>query len=98
VIDALIEVFFRGTSKAKKDNDDTFEVYHPKNGTPRVKETFRLVGIFDKESETYHLYLTSLSPEQLSAENVALLYRARWSIELIFKELKRLYKLDVISS
>jgi IS4 transposase len=98
VIDVEIEVAFRGaSSKAKQDTDETFEVYNPK-GTPRVKETFRLVGIFDKESNAYHLYLTSLSPQQLSAEDVALLYRARWSIELIFKELKRLYKLDVISS
>ncbi|HHW45230.1 MAG TPA: transposase, partial [Desulfotomaculum sp.] len=31
-------------------------------------------------------------------EEVALLYRARWSIELVFKELKSLYHLDVISS
>lgn len=97
VIDVLVEVSFRGASKAKKDNDDTFEVYHAKK-TPKTKETFRLVGILDQESNTYHLYLTSLSPEQLSAEDVALLYRARWSIEMIFKELKRLYKLDVISS
>jgi putative transposase len=29
---------------------------------------------------------------------VALLYKARWSIELLFKELKRIYQLDVISS
>ncbi len=40
----------------------------------------------------------NITPEQLSAEDVALLYRARWSIELIFKEQKRLYKLDVITS
>ena len=95
VIDVEIEVSFRG-ARTKKDADDTFETYHPR--TPKTKETFRLVGIFDKESSDYHLYLTSLSPDQLSAEDVALLYRARWSIELIFKELKRLYKLDVISS
>lgn len=29
---------------------------------------------------------------------MALLYGARWSIELLFKELKRVYKLDVIHS
>jgi len=99
VIDVLVEVSFKGSaSRPKKTDGDTFEVYHPKNGTPKTKETFRLVGIFNKESNAYHLYLTNLSPEQLPAEDVALLYRARWSIELVFKELKRLYKLDVISS
>lgn len=96
VIDAEIEVSFKGNSRTKKDADDTFETYHPR--MPMTKETFRLVGIFNKETNVYHLYLTSLSPEQLPAEDVALLYRARWSIELIFKELKRLYKLDVITS
>jgi hypothetical protein len=95
VIDVEVEVAFR-SPKAKKDSDDTFETYQPR--TPKNKENFRLGGIFDEESASYHLYLTSLSPEQLSAEDVALLYRARWSIELIFKELERLYKLDVISS
>ncbi len=54
--------------------------------------------MLDKESKTYHFYLTNITPEQLSAEDVALLYRARWSIELVFKELKRLYQLDVFSS
>jgi IS4 transposase len=98
VIDVEIEVSFRGSASKVKQDTDTFETYNPKKGTPKSRETFRLVGVFDKESNAYHLYLTSLSPEQLPAEDVALLYRARWSIELIFKELKRLYKLDVISS
>jgi hypothetical protein len=31
------------------------------------------------------------SPDELSAEDVALLYGARWSIELVFTELKRVY-------
>ena len=100
VIDVEVEVSFKGrASKAKKtEKDGTFEVYHPKGGTPMVKETFRLVGVLNEESKTYHLYLANITPEQLSAEDVALLYRARWSIELVFKELKRLYQLDVISS
>ncbi len=75
-----------------------FEVYRPRGGTPMIKEIFRLVGVLDEESKTYHLYLTNITPEKLSAEDVALLYRARWSIELVFKEVKRLYQLDVISS
>ncbi len=98
VIDVEVEVSFKGTSKAKKDGGEHFEVYHPKGGTPRVKETFRLVGMLDEETKAYHLFLTNIMPEKLSAEDVALLYRARWSIELVFKELKSLYQLDVISS
>ena len=49
------------------------------------KETYRLIGILDQDTNEYHLYLTSLSPEQISAEDVAILYGARWSVELIFK-------------
>jgi IS4 transposase len=100
VIDVEVEVSFKSrASKAKKtEKDGTFEVYRPKGGASKLKETFRLVGVLDGESKTYHLYLTNITPEQLPAEDVALLYRARWSIELVFKELKRLYQLDVISS
>lgn len=100
VIDVEIEVSFKGsTSKARKSKKDgKFEIYPPQNSALTQIETFRLVGVRDKESKDYHLYLTNLTPEQLSAEDVALLYRARWSIELVFKELKRLYQLDVISS
>ncbi|MCL6443935.1 MAG: IS4 family transposase [Alicyclobacillus sp.] len=71
----------------------------PYKGTSsKATETFRLIGMLNPETNEYHLYMTNLSPEQLSAEDVAQLYKARWSIELVFKELKRLYKLDVISS
>ena len=34
----------------------------------------------------------------MSAEDVAAVYRARWVVELLFKELKRVYNLDVITS
>ncbi|NHM27116.1 IS4 family transposase [Desulfofundulus sp. TPOSR] len=97
VIDVEVEVSIKGKVK-KTEKDGAFEIYRPTCGTPKVKETFRLVGVLDEESKTYHFYLTNITPEQLSAEDVALLYRARWSIELVFKELKRLYQLDVISS
>ncbi len=99
VIDVEVEVSFKDSvSKAKKAGGGMFEVYRPRGGTPMIKEIFRLVGVLDEESKTYHLYLTNITPEKLSAEDVALLYRARWSIELVFKEVKRLYQLDVISS
>ena len=100
MIDVEVEVSFKGSSSdAKKtEKDGSFEVYHPRSSTPKDKETFRLVGVLDTESKTYHFYLTNITTEHLSAEDVALLYRARWSIELVFKELKSLYQLDVISS
>lgn len=100
VIDVEVEVSFKGgASKARKtEKDGTFEVYQPKGNTPKVKETFWLVGILNGESKMYHFYLTNITLGQLPAEDVALLYRSRWSIELVFKELKRLYQLDVISS
>ena len=66
--------------------------------TTPATEQFRLVGVRDPETGAYHCYLTDLSPDPLSAEDVAQLYRARWSIELLFKELKRLYQLDVMTS
>ncbi|MBC7341905.1 MAG: transposase [Clostridia bacterium] len=92
-----MKVSIKGKVK-KTEKDEAFEICRPTCGTPKVKETFRLVGVLDEESKTYHFYLTNITPEQLSAEDVALLYRARWSIELVFKELKRFYQLDVISS
>ncbi|HAU31112.1 MAG TPA: hypothetical protein DCW46_02265 [Desulfotomaculum sp.] len=92
VIDYLVEVEFKASaSRTKKPEGDTFEVYRPRNGASKIRETFRLVGTFDEEAQEYHLYITDIMPEQLSAEDTALLYRARWSVELVFKELKRLY-------
>jgi putative transposase len=99
VIDVEVEVTFRQANRRSSDKEgDSFEVYRPKGETSKTTETFRLIGVFDEKSKTYHLYITNITPEQLSAEDVALLYKARWSIELLFKELKRIYQLDVISS
>ncbi|BCV22456.1 transposase [Moorella sp. Hama-1] len=84
VLDVLVEISFKRRSYKEKAS--------------LAKETYRLIGILDQGTNEYHLYLTSLSPEQISAEDVAILYGARWSVELIFKELKRIYQLDVINS
>lgn len=100
VIDLEVEVSFKGkaANSKKVTKDGSFEVYNPWGGTPKVKETFRLVGVLNDETKKYHLYITNITSEHLTAEDVALLYKARWSVELVFKELKSLYKLDVISS
>lgn len=64
----------------------------------RVKETFRLVGLLNAGTGCYHLYLTNVSHETLSAEEIARVYGCRWEIELFFKELKGSYHLSELPS
>ncbi|MCL7415266.1 MAG: transposase, partial [ANME-2 cluster archaeon] len=45
-----------------------------------------------------HVYLTNINPDLLKPEEVAKLYGARWDVELIFKELKSRYALDVVNT
>ncbi|ABZ84136.1 transposase, is4 family [Heliomicrobium modesticaldum Ice1] len=66
-----------------------------------VKRTalqLRVVGILNEETKDYHFYITNLPAERFPAEDIATLYRARWTIELLFKELKSYYHLESISS
>ncbi len=62
----------------------------------RDNERFRLVAIYNEDEDKYHLYVTSISPELLEPEEVARLYGARWEIEILFKELKSRYALDMV--
>jgi len=55
-----------------------------------------MVCAFNSDSGKYHTYLTNIHVDILSAEEIALLYGARWEIELIFKELKSHYRMDQI--
>jgi hypothetical protein len=43
-------------------------------------------------------YITNVSPDVLSPEDIARLYSARWEVELIFKELKNFFRMDQIPS
>lgn len=75
--------------------------FYPKKGRGpcrAVRERFRVVGIYDADSEDYHLYITSLLPAQIPPSAVSAMYRARWEIELLFKELKSGYRINQISS
>ena len=63
-----------------------------------VTRRFGLVCIFNSESGKYHTYLTNIPVDTLSAEDSAVLYGARWEIELVFKELKSNYRMDQIPS
>jgi len=48
--------------------------------------------------EKYHIYITNIQKDILNARDIANLYGARWDIELLFKELKNKYALDVLET
>jgi len=82
VLDVDVEVAFkRRAYRGVKSND---------------VERFRLVAVYNQDEEKYHLYITNISSEVLEVEEVARLYGARWEIEVLFKELKSKYALDVV--
>jgi putative transposase len=72
--------------------------YNGKSKTRMDSERFRLVAVYNVEEEKYHIYLTDISPDVLTPEDIAKLYGARWDIELVFKELKSRYDLDVVNT
>jgi len=61
------------------------------------KTVFRLVGLRFPGTEEYRFYLTNLAREFTPAD-IAGLYSTRWQIELLFKELKSLCRLDQLPS
>jgi putative transposase len=75
--------------------------YHKKEKMGKrelILEDFRLVAICNMEDEKYHVYITNISDELLTAADIAHLYKGRWEIELVFKELKSKFQLDVIET
>ena len=64
----------------------------------QVTKRFRVVGCYNNLTKEYHLYITNVSPQQLTAKQVAQTYAARWVIELIFKQLKSHYQLENLPS
>ena len=59
---------------------------------------FRLVGLLNEADNEYHLYFTNLPKKRYSAPDIAQLYRARWEVELLFKELKSRFGLAEINT
>jgi IS4 transposase len=82
VLDAEVEVAFKRRSYRGKERKDT--------------ERFRLIAVFNEDEGKYHLYITNISTELLEPEEVAKLYGARWEVEILFKELKSKFALDVV--
>jgi len=60
--------------------------------------TVRVVGLRDDKHGGYHWYITNLPPETAPAEEIGKLYSSRWSIELLFREMKSCYHLESMPS
>ena len=58
----------------------------------------RLVGVRDIHTGAYHLYVTNIPAENLTATQIAAAYAARWQIELLFREMKSSYGLEEMPS
>jgi IS4 transposase len=84
VLDVIVEISFKRRAYRGKQNMDTV--------------MFRLVAIHNDEEDKYHTYLTNIPKEKLEADDIATIYRARWDVELVFKELKSRYALDVVNT
>jgi len=64
----------------------------------RATQQLRVIGLRDPDTGVHHLYVTNVPPDKLSAEDIRAIYALRWQIELLFKELKRHYRLEDMPS
>lgn len=83
VLDAEAEICFQKQRYAGRRSKATLRV--------------RIVGLWDVSHSMYHWYITNL-PVEIKAEELGKLYSARWTIELLFRELKSCYQLESIPS
>jgi IS4 transposase len=83
-IDAVVKISFKRRAYKGKQKQDEMLV--------------RLVAVYNDEDEKHHIYITNIPKDVLNAKDIAKLYGARWDIELLFKELKSKYALDVLET
>ncbi|AKB36307.1 Mobile element protein [Methanosarcina siciliae C2J] len=83
-IDAIVKIAFKRRSYKGKQKRDEMLV--------------RLVAVYNEEDEKHHIYITNIQKDVLNTKDIAKLYGARWDIELLFKELKSKYALDVLET
>jgi len=82
----------------KKDKIDilcTFKTrFNPDGGKIKtIYINFRVVCFWDEKASIWHTYVTNLHKKAYSTDEIYQLYRYRWIIELLFKELKGDYDL-----
>lgn len=86
----------RSTFDAEAEIDFRRRAYRGQRRRDRLR--VRVVALRDDVRGGYHWYITNLPPELVPAEDLGALYAARWSIELLFREMKSCYRLDAIPS
>lgn len=93
----LKERHYRKKGKAKVLRDEIIEVeYHPENqGGKRDLKTIQYIRLrrvcYQDEQNRYYEFLTNNF--DITAEEVAFLYKKRWGIELLFKKMKQNFQL-----
>ena len=83
-IDAVVRIAFKRRKYKGKQKKDEIRV--------------RLVAVYNDEDHKHHIYITNIQKDVLNAKDIAKLYGTRWDIELLFKELKSRYALDVLET
>jgi putative transposase len=63
-----------------------------------VRAEFRLVALRNQETKKYHLYITNVPEDRLSAEDIGKTYAVRWEIEILFRQLKSQFRLEEMPS
>lgn len=84
VLDVMVEVRFQRRRYADR--------------VSRATQRLRIIGLRDPDTGVHHLYVTNVPPDKLSADDIRAIYALRWQIELLFKELKRHYRLEDMPS
>ena len=90
-------VHYRKKGVAKVLRDEIIEMeYHPEDSTGKrqmkIFKTLRLRKVcYQDEKNRYYEFLTNNF--EITAEEVAFLYRKRWGIELLFKKMKQNFQL-----
>jgi len=71
----------------------------PRNGhRSQGRRQVRLVAVHNEDAGDYHLYFTNIGGQALTPRQIAMSYSCRWSIELLFREMKQHYRLSEMTS
>jgi putative transposase len=84
VLDADVTVCFKRRTYAGRSRGDSL--------------TLRLIALRHPATDELRYYLTNAPVDTLAAEDIAAVYAARWQVELLFAQLKSLFRLDQVAS